>query len=75
MNQNKHNEQELDQEKYTWGLPEEEIEERFSHAVDLARAESIANGKPVMYFDEEKGMNYIQYPDGTKEYQEAGDKI
>lgn len=52
----------------TFGITDEEIDERFVKIVLLKKEEARIKGGPVQYYDEEKQAPYLLYPDGRREY-------
>lgn len=52
----------------TFGITDEEMDERFVEIVLLKKEEARIKGCPVQYYDEEKKAPYLLYPDGHREY-------
>ena len=50
------------------GITEEEMEFRFREGIRRAKEKSRIMGKPTCEYDREKGMAYLLYPDGHREY-------
>lgn len=59
------------QENYTWGLTDRELNSRFKRATELNREQLKISGKSFVGYNTERNLNYIQYPDGTRVYQET----
>lgn len=55
---------------YELGISEEETDRRFREAVRLAKEKSRIMGKTTCEYDRERGLAYLLYPDGHREYPE-----
>ena len=51
-----------------WNISEDEVMHRFREAVRISKEISRIKGKPTCEYDAEKGMAYMLYPDGHREY-------
>lgn len=59
---------------YEPGISEEETDHRFREAVRLAKEKSRISGKTTCEYDREKGMAYLLYPNGHREYRTPGQR-
>ena len=50
------------------GMTEEEVDFRFREAVRRAKEKSRIMGRSTCEYDMEKGLPYLLYPDGHREY-------
>lgn len=50
------------------GITEAEVDFRFREAVRREKEKSRIMGKPTCEYDMEKGVPYLLYPDGHREY-------
>lgn len=51
-----------------FGMTEAEVDHRFAEAVRIADEIAGIKGEPTCEYDYEKGMAYVLYPDGRREY-------
>ena len=54
----------------TCGLTDEELTERFREAIRIDNEIKRIKGVPISRYDVERKMDYLEYPDGRREYQE-----
>ena len=52
------------------GVSDDELTRRFIEAVRISNEIKRIKGCPVAGYDDEKGVSYIEYPDGRREYAE-----
>lgn len=58
-------ENELD---YTCGVSDDELTKRFVEAVRIENEIKKIKGVPIQKYDSDKGLSYLEYPDGRREY-------
>ena len=57
-----------------WDISEEEVMNRFREGVRISKEVARIKGEPTCEYDEEKGMAYLLYPDGHREYHTFDDE-
>lgn len=50
------------------GISDDELTRRFIEAVRISNEIKRIKGIPVACFDDEKGLPYLEYADGTRKY-------
>jgi hypothetical protein len=50
------------------GISDDEITERFNKAIQIETEISLIKGTPIIRYDVEKKVVYLEYPDGHIEY-------
>ncbi|MBQ8135406.1 MAG: hypothetical protein IJ192_13530 [Clostridia bacterium] len=52
----------------TCGISDDELTERFKAAVRIDNEIKKIKGAPIAGYDDEKGLAYLEYSDGRREY-------
>jgi hypothetical protein len=50
------------------GISDEELTRRFIEAVRIGNEIKKVKGTPIAKFDDEKGLPYLEFADGTRKY-------
>ena len=50
------------------GISDDELTRRFIEAVRIGNEMKKVMGTPICKFDDDKGLPYLEYADGTREY-------
>ena len=52
----------------TCGVSDEELTRRFKEAIRIDNEMKKIKGVPIQRYDSEKGLSYLEYPDGRRVY-------
>lgn len=62
---------ELNELDSTCGISDAELTRRFQEAVRIENEIKQIKGLPISKYDHEKQLPYLEYPDGSREYEKA----